>query len=210
VTFGRKKETGKQMKQVMLLVLTLFAMSTATADQAAYAVCAACHGANGEGNVALNGPALAGQEAWYVERQLKNFKAGIRGSHKDDIFGMQMRPMASMLTDDAAVTKMANYIASMPPAELTATVEGNAEAGKALYAVCAACHGTDAKGLKAMNGPSLVLQQDWYTVRQLKNFKSGIRGSDSKDLFGMQMKPMASMLTSDQAIKDLAAYLNSL
>lgn len=205
------------MKQVSLLVLTLFSLGAAVfsipnavADAAAYAVCAACHGANGEGNVALNGPALAGQEAWYVERQLKNFKAGIRGSHKDDVFGMQMRPMASMLTNDAAVTKMANYIAVMTPAEIAPTVEGNAATGKALYTVCAACHGADGKGLKAMNGPSLVLQQDWYVVRQLKNFKAGVRGSDSKDLFGMQMKPMASMLTTDQAINDLAAYLNAL
>ena len=28
---------------------------------------------------------------------------GIRGAHKDDIYGKQMAPMANMLADDAAV-----------------------------------------------------------------------------------------------------------
>ena len=35
------------------------------AGQAAYAVCASCHGQQGEGNQQLNAPKLAGQEDWY-------------------------------------------------------------------------------------------------------------------------------------------------
>ena len=34
--------------------------------QALYATCASCHGANGEGNQALNAPAIAGQQDWYL------------------------------------------------------------------------------------------------------------------------------------------------
>ena len=203
------------MKQAALLLLAALAIfslghSQARADQAAYAVCIACHGANGEGNATLNSPALASQEVWYVERQLKNFKSGVRGAHKDDLFGMQMRPMAGVLVDDAAISKVANHIAVMPAAEFENTIEGNVDNGKKLYAACGACHGADAKGNKAMNGPNLLIQQDWYVARQLKNFKSGVRGSDSKDLFGMQMRPMSMTLTSYQAINDLVAYLNSL
>ena len=203
------------MKQAVLLSLAALAifslgLSQARADQAAYAVCIACHGAKGDGNAAVNSPALASQEAWYVERQLKNFKSGVRGSHKDDLFGMQMRPMASILVDDAAISKVANYIAAMPAADFENTIEGDAENGKKLYATCGACHGADAKGNQAMNGPNLLIQQDWYVARQLKNFKSGVRGSDRKDLFGMQMRPMSMTLTSDQAINDLVAYLNSI
>ena len=203
------------MKQAVLLSLAALAIfslghSQARADQAAYAVCIACHGENGEGNAALNSPALASQEIWYVERQLKNFKSGVRGSHKDDLFGMQMRPMAGVLVDDAAISKVANHIAAMPAAEFENTIEGNVDNGKKLYAACGACHGANAKGNQAMNGPNLLIQQDWYVARQLKNFKSGVRGSDSKDLFGMQMRPMSMTLTSDQAINDLVAYLNSL
>ena len=50
------------MKQAVLLLLAALAIfslghSQARADQAAYAVCIACHGANGEGNATLNSPA---------------------------------------------------------------------------------------------------------------------------------------------------------
>ena len=82
--------------------------------QAFYATCGACHGANGEGMQALNAPALAGQEEWYVVRQLQNFKNGIRGSNPQDTFGMQMAPMAMTLPDDQAIEDVAAYISSMP------------------------------------------------------------------------------------------------
>ena len=61
-----------------------------------------------------------------------------------------------------------------------------------------------------MNAPDLTLQQDWYLVRQLQNYKKSIRGTDSRDLFGNQMRPMAMTLTSDQAILDVMAYISSL
>ena len=58
------------------LALNAYAAGDATKGKAAYAVCAACHGANGMGNKALNAPRIAGQEPWYLERQLKNYKEG--------------------------------------------------------------------------------------------------------------------------------------
>ena len=198
------------VKTFLRLLVCIGFFTTASAQEAGYAICVTCHGADGAGNVALNSPAIAGQESWYLETQLKNFKTGIRGTHKADMYGMQMRPMAMTLADDAAVTRVSAYISSMEPALVTNTVEGNIGTGKALYAVCAACHGQDAKGLKAMNSPDLTTQQDWYLVRQLQNFKSGVRGSDPKDVFGQQMRPMAMILANDQAINDVAAYINSL
>ena len=198
------------VKTFLRLLVCVGFFTTASAQEAGYAICVTCHGADGAGNVALNSPAIAGQESWYLETQLKNFKTGIRGTHKADMYGMQMRPMAMTLADDAAVTRVSAYISSMEPALVTNTVEGNIGTGKALYAVCAACHGQDAKGLKAMNSPDLTTQQDWYLVRQLQNFKSGVRGSDPKDVLGQQMRPMAMILANDQAINDVAAYINSL
>ena len=47
------------------LALNAYAVGDATKGKAAYAVCAACHGANGMGNKALNAPKIAGQEPWY-------------------------------------------------------------------------------------------------------------------------------------------------
>ena len=79
-----------------------------------YAVCASCHGAAGEGNPALNAPRLAGQEAWYLRRQLHAFRDGVRGAHEGDTYGAQMRPFAAMLADDASIRNLSAYVESLP------------------------------------------------------------------------------------------------
>jgi cytochrome c oxidase subunit 2 len=91
------------------------------------------------------------------------------------------------------------------PSEIT--VKGDATAGKASYMICQACHGPKGGGNKALNSPKLTGLQDWYIVRQLKNFKSGIRGTKNGDLYGMQMRPMALTLANDEAINNVAAYI---
>ena len=187
------------------------AAGDATKGKAAYAVCAACHGANGMGNKALNAPRIAGQEPWYLERQLNNFKGGLRGANAKDPYGMQMRPMALTLANDQAVSDMAAYVSSMPASKPSeSTVKGDATAGKASYMICQTCHGPKGGGNKALNSPRLTGLQDWYIVRQLKNFKAGIRGTKSGDLFGMQMRPMAMTLANDAAINNVAAYIATL
>ena len=190
------------------LALNVYAAGDATKGKAAYAVCAACHGANGMGNKALNAPKIAGQEPLYLERQLKNFKAGVRGAHPKDPYGMQMRPMALTLANDQAVSDMAAFLSSMPVSKSSkSTVKGDVTAGKASYMICQTCHGPKGGGNKALNSPKLTGLQDWYIVRQLKNFKAGIRGTKSGDLFGMQMRPMAMTLANDEAINNVAAYI---
>jgi len=42
------------------------------------------------------------------------------------------------------------------------------------------------------------------------NFKNGIRGADSKDTYGQQMRPMAMILADDAAINNIAAYISTL
>lgn len=181
----------------------------AAAGKGAYAVCLSCHGAKGEGNKALNAPALAGMAEWYTVRQLNNFRQGIRGTHPKDAFGAQMRPMAMTLPNDDAVANVAAYTASLPPVKHAPTA-GDIGKGKGLYASCAACHGANGEGNKSLNAPALSLLQDWYIVRQVQNYKAGIRGADPKDAFGAQMRPMAAMLANDQAIQDVAAYIVSM
>jgi cytochrome c oxidase subunit 2 len=75
-----------------------------------YNTCGACHGANGQGNYALNAPRLAGQQDWYLKRQLENFRKGIRGAHKSDVFGHQMVLMARTLQDEQAVDDLLVYL----------------------------------------------------------------------------------------------------
>ena len=81
------------------------------------------------------------------------------------------------------------------------SLAGDAEAGKAKSAVCAACHG--ANGISpAPIWPNLAGQKEAYLVKQIKAFKNGERTDPT-------MAPMVAALT-DADIDDLAAYYASL
>lgn len=92
----------------------------------------------------------------------------------------------------------------------TGAMAADAERGKTLYATCGACHGPNGEGMQALNAPRLAGQEAWYVIRQLQNFKSGVRGTNPADTFGMQMAPMAQILPDEAAIEDVAAYVQSL
>ncbi len=81
--------------------------------KAHYSTCAACHGVNGEGNIALGSPALTGQNDWYLVRQLKHFRDGTRGGQPGDTYGMQMRASAGLLSDDEAILDVVKYISTL-------------------------------------------------------------------------------------------------
>ena len=91
----------------------LFAAGDLQRGKEKYKVCVACHGDNGEGSKITNAPRISGQQSWYIARQLNNFKQGIRGTHLDDITGMQMRPMAMALADEDAINNVAAFISTL-------------------------------------------------------------------------------------------------
>lgn len=67
-------------KKVLVIAATVISMSPLVqADgKAAYAgSCAACHGANGKSAIPIY-PHLAGQQASYIVKQLKDFQSGAR------------------------------------------------------------------------------------------------------------------------------------
>jgi cytochrome c553 len=78
---------------------------------------------------------------------------------------------------------------------------GDAAAGKAKAASCAACHGPGGNSKVNPLWPNLAGQHAVYIVKQLKDFKSGAR----KD---PMMSPMAMPL-SDQDMENLGAYYAS-
>jgi cytochrome c oxidase subunit 2 len=180
------------------------------AGQARYAVCAACHGPKGEGNAAMNAPKLSGQGDWYLKRQLVNYKQGARGTHEKDTYGKMMAPMAATLPDETAIEDVVAYIMTLPDTRAAGKVRGDAKNGRQRYTTCAACHGSDGRGIALMNAPRLKGMNDWYLVTQLKNFRDGIRGAHPQDFYGYQMSLLAAMLTDDQTISDLAAYISSI
>jgi cytochrome c oxidase subunit 2 len=186
------------------------APGNAAAGAAQYAVCAACHGPQGQGLQAMNAPKLAGQDGWYIARQIESYQAGLRGTHDQDTYGKQMAPMARTLATPEAIANVVAHIATLPDQPVPATVEGDAGAGARRYAVCAYCHGARGEGIQHMNAPRLAGMSDWYLVRQLEHFKQGIRGGHPQDYYGKQMGFMADILQDEQAIRDVVAYINTL
>jgi cytochrome c oxidase subunit 2 len=176
---------------------------------ASYAVCAACHGAQGQGQEALHAPKLSGQEPRYLRRQLRNYQLGRRGASDGDVYGQQMAPMAATLMSDAIIDNVVAYIGTFPDTPAPATIDGDVAHGAKLYVLCANCHGDDGQGIP-MNAPRQAGMSDWYLLDQLKNFKQGLRGHDPEDLEGKQMAFMARTLQDEQAMRDVIAYINTL
>ncbi|MFT5126667.1 MAG: cytochrome c553, partial [Rhodothermales bacterium] len=172
-----------------------------------YALCVACHGDAGHGNRTVHAPAIAGLPAFYVEAQLVKFRDGIRGAHPDDRTGLLMRPMARTLRTESDLRSVAAHVAQMAPAqpEASADIEGDVEIGKTAYMTCMACHGDKGQGNEALKVPSFANSNDWYLLAQLKKFKAGIRGSDSRDLQGAQMTAIVATLADEEAMKNVIA-----
>jgi cytochrome c oxidase subunit 2 len=177
---------------------------------AQYGVCAACHGQQGEGIPAMNAPKIAGQSEWYLKRQILNYKNGLRGTHKDDVYGAQMIGMVATLVDEQAVDNVVAHIRTFPDNAVASTIEGNTADGQKHYNTCAYCHGKDGMGIQAMNAPRAAGMSDWYLARQLNNFKDEIRGGHLQDYHGKQMGFMADILHDEQAVNDVIAYINTL
>lgn len=197
-----------------LFTLGLFSLSASAADAAAgkslYAsTCVACHGANAEGNPALRAPALAGQSAVYLQRQLDHFRGAQRGAKAGDAGGAVMAPMAKALADAAAVENVAAYLAGLPVPKVQATLAGDAVQGSKLYqAKCAACHGGKGEGNPAFSAPRLTQVGDVYLKTQVEHFRAGLRGYDPQDRYGKQMKLMSGTVNEAELI-NILAHLNA-
>ncbi len=177
---------------------------------ALFGTCASCHGQDGGGREEYGAPAIAGLEAWYVQAQLVKFQKGIRGAHPDDAAGLRMRPMSRTLRSAQDVRLVASYVAQLAAPPRAKQTAGDAGRGQPLYATCAACHGADARGSPDKRAPPLYRASDWYLLKQLANFKAGIRGTHPDDETGAQMRPMALGLADERAMRDVVAYIGTL
>ena len=78
-----------------------------------YAMCMACHQADGSGMEALGAPPLTQTQDWYLVSQLHKFKEGIRGADPKDISGATMRPFALTLADEQAMKDVVAHIQTL-------------------------------------------------------------------------------------------------
>jgi len=168
-------------------------------------VCVACHGADGNSQVAAN-PILAGQVEEYLFKQLKNFKAadGKPAVRNNPIMG----GMVAALSDDD-MRNVAAWFASQKQKPAAAKDEQLIAAGQDLWRkgefkkgvpACAGCHGPAGAGLPAQY-PRLAGQFPEYTDAQLKAFRQGERANDPEKM----MRTIAAKL-SDAEMKAVAEF----
>jgi cytochrome c553 len=174
------------------------------AGKAKSAVCAACHGVDGNSTNAA-WPSLAGQHATYTYKQLRDFKEGRRNN-------ASMTGMVALLNDDDMKNVAAYYESQQPKsvafdAELIAAGENIYRGGIAetSVAACMGCHSPSGKGNGPAGWPSLVGQHSDYIVTQLQAFKSGERANDA----GEMMRNVARRM-SDMEMKSVAAYISGI
>jgi cytochrome c553 len=203
---------------VSLLMLGLAGFSQAAgnaeAGQALTAVCAACHGADGNSAVATF-PKLAGQGEAYLTKQLQDIKSG-------DRVIVEMTGMLTMMNDQQLEDIAAFYAsqtlqigqANPDLVELGESLykAGNAETG---VPSCAGCHATNGKGNSIGGFPALGGQHAAYTAAQLVKFQKGYRAdapsADARmnDGDAQMMRDIAFRL-KDFEIEALASYIQGL
>jgi cytochrome c553 len=95
---------------------------------------------------------------------------------------------------------MVGVVAGLAMMSMNVMAAGDAEAGKAKAAICAACHGAD--GIATIPGyPNLKGQNEQYLISSVKAYKNKERQGG----LAAVMQAQAAML-SDQDIANLAAY----
>jgi cytochrome c oxidase subunit 2 len=91
--------------------------------------------------------------------------------------------------------------------------EAAVAAASGSYKTCAGCHGANGEGNASLQAPALVNLDSWYLKRQMDNFRSGIRGSNANDTWGLQMAAQSAVLTNaaevDAVVAQIDAFANT-
>lgn len=179
---------------------------SAKAGKAKSAVCAACHGADGNG-ISPQFPKLAGQNARYIYEQLKLFKSGKRSNA---IMSAQAAALSEQDMKDLAVYFAAQKIKPgvVPDIELAQLGAKIYHGGLPEFDVpsCAGCHGPAGLGNPAAAYPRISGQYAQYIVKELKAYRAGTRG----DYPHAEIMHGVTRGLSDHDIEALAAYVTGL
>jgi len=166
------------------------------------AVCAACHGADGNSAIAAN-PKLSQQHPEYLVKQLQEFKSGKRN---DPV----MKGFAMALSDED-MKNIAYWVTAKAAKPGFAKDKALVSLGERIYrggiadrqiAACAGCHSPNGSGIPAQY-PRLSGQHADYTATQLVAFRDGKRANS------LQMTQVAAKL-NDREIKAVADYIAGL
>lgn len=166
------------------------------------AVCAACHGADGNSGTPVN-PKLSQQHPEYLVKQLQEFKSGKRNN-------AIMKGFASALSDED-MKNIAYWVSSKKSKPGFAKDKALVALGEKIYRggisdrqvpACAGCHSPNGAGIPAQY-PRLGGQHADYTIAQLTTFRDGVRNNS------LQMTQVSAKL-NDREIKAVADYIAGL
>ncbi len=194
--------------QTLLLIAALASPLAAQAGDAAKAIslagnlCAACHGEDGNSAIP-NFPKLAGQQAVYLLRELKDYKSGRR---QNEVMG----PLVSGLTDED-LANLAAFYASQKPAPGTVTEPSLLPVGKTLYLKgnaasdipsCESCHEVDGSGSGKF--PRVAGQNVEYLLEQFRLYAAGKRTNGTR-----VMRTIAERM-SEKETRAVSEYMASM
>lgn len=193
----------------LLAVISLQAAAEgdASAGQAKSAICAACHGADGNSMVP-NWPKLAGQHTAYIVRQTALIKSGARPVPEmmGIVAGMSDQDFQDLAAFFSAQTNNSG-VADESVAALGQRIfkAGNADSG---VPACMSCHGPAGEGNPLAGYPALAGQHSVYTSKMLSGFRAGDNWGDD-DEPSKVMNGAAAELT-DAEIEAVASYIQGL
>lgn len=202
------------MKLRTALIVALLASSFSAAAQVsrgqqeagkklALAVCASCHGADGNSRDPAV-PRLAGLQDRYLAKQLKDYVAGKRKNDTATPCGPGLNP------DD--IPGLADYFSEQKPAPGTAGDPALTDEGKKVYDLgnnsaglddCLQCHETGGKGSGLY--PRVAGQHRDYTFKQMRAFAVHARRNDKNEV----MHDVAEHMT-EREMRAVAEYLMGL
>jgi len=207
---------------VSLAVLSVNAFAAdAAAGKAKTAMCAGCHGADGN-SPAPTAPKLIGQHEKYIAKELKDFVTPVdKGGRASPIMG----GMAATLSADDRANVAAYFASQKPPVTAAPAVSDDDLAiGERIYRggneatgvpACIGCHGPKGNGNAGAGWPRLAGQHADYVVTQLQQFRLASQYPDDSskgrrnDGDGKMMRDVTARLT-DREISAVAAYIQGL
>jgi cytochrome c oxidase cbb3-type subunit 3 len=134
----------EKYKATDLKALAADSKANAMGERLFLTYCAQCHGSDARGNKGF--PNLADRD-WLYGGEPETIKLSIlNGRHG------QMPPMGAAVGSEKDIESVAHYVLSLSG---SAHDSIKATAGREKFAVCAACHGADGKGMAAMGAPNL-------------------------------------------------------
>jgi cytochrome c553 len=175
--------------------------------------CAMCHGADGN-SPATTFPKIAGQNARYAFKQLKDMKKGLR--QVDEMAAIVAGLSEQDMADLAAYYSLQSTTLGAVDPELKDLGESIYRGGVAEREVpaCIACHGPNGTGMPSAGFPTLSGQHSGYTAAQLSAFRASARGDfdvkhRANDGDSMIMRAGVKRMT-DEEIKAVSSYVSGL